>query len=80
VIEKVVEVSNVGKLKEHKARGDQTFRRLTVIYGEHASGKTTLARATCYLLSPRTFARPRVPVIAFRVRTQPHCTWNQSRI
>ena len=43
MIQKVVEVSNVGKLKEHKAKGDQTFRRLTVIYGENASGKTTLA-------------------------------------
>ncbi len=43
MIEKVVEISNVGKLRQHAAVGDQTFKKLTIVYGDNAIGKTTLA-------------------------------------
>ncbi|MDZ4178103.1 MAG: AAA family ATPase [Coriobacteriia bacterium] len=43
MIEKVVSIANVGKLSKHDAKGDQAFRRLTIIYGDNAIGKTTLA-------------------------------------
>lgn len=43
MIEKIVEISNVGKLRQHAAVGDQTFKKLTIVYGDNAIGKTTLA-------------------------------------
>ncbi|MDY0339919.1 MAG: AAA family ATPase [Coriobacteriia bacterium] len=43
MIEKIVSIVNVGKLTDHAAVGDQTFRKLTIIYGDNAIGKTTLA-------------------------------------
>lgn len=43
MIEKVVSIANVGKLRKHDATGDQAFRKLTVVYGDNAIGKTTLA-------------------------------------
>ena len=43
MIEKIVSIANVGKLAKHDATGDQTFRKLSVIYGDNAIGKTTLA-------------------------------------
>lgn len=43
MIEKILTVSNIGKFRGHMAAGDQAFRKLTVIYGDNAIGKTTLA-------------------------------------
>jgi len=43
VIEKIVAIQNVGKFEDYRSQGDVSFRRLTLIYGENASGKTTLS-------------------------------------
>lgn len=43
MIEKVISIANVGKLRRHDAMGDQALRKLTIVYGDNAIGKTTLA-------------------------------------
>lgn len=42
MIEKIIGIANVGKFTDYRARGDVSFRRLTLIYAENAKGKTTL--------------------------------------
>ncbi len=41
-IEKIVQVQNVGRLRNLKSKGDVTFRRLNLLYGPNAHGKTTI--------------------------------------
>ncbi len=43
MIERIVSIHNVGKFEDYDAPGDVTFRRVTLIYGENAQGKTTLS-------------------------------------
>ena len=43
MIDKIISVQNIGALVDCKTLGDTTFRRLTLFFGENASGKTTLA-------------------------------------
>ena len=42
-IEKIVRVQNVGRLKNLTSKGDVAFRRLNLLYGPNAHGKTTVA-------------------------------------
>jgi len=42
MIEKIVQIKNVGKFVNYCSRGDMGLRRLTLIYAENARGKTTL--------------------------------------
>jgi wobble nucleotide-excising tRNase len=42
MIEKFVQIKNVGKFGNYSASGDVTFRKVNLIYGENAQGKTTI--------------------------------------
>jgi len=42
MLEKVVEIKNIGRFSNYAAKGDVTFRKLTLIYAENGRGKTTL--------------------------------------
>ena len=43
MIRKIVAVANVGRLSNYTGRGNVSFGKLTLIYGENGRGKTTLA-------------------------------------
>ncbi len=43
MIRKVITISNVGKLRKCVSHGDTTFKKLNLIFGENAQGKTTLS-------------------------------------
>ncbi len=43
MIKKVVAIRNIGRLQDCNAKGDVTFRELTLIFAENGRGKTTLA-------------------------------------
>ncbi len=42
-LQKIVSLKNIGRFKSLAAKGDVTFKRLTLIYGPNSHGKTTLA-------------------------------------
>jgi len=42
MIEKIIQIKNVGRFLDYAAKGDVTFRKLTLIYAENGRGKTTL--------------------------------------
>ncbi len=42
MLKKIISIKNVGKFLSYKAVGDVELRRLNLIYGENARGKTTL--------------------------------------
>ena len=42
-IDKILKVEQVGRFKSLVAKGDVQFRRLTLLYGQNAHGKTTIA-------------------------------------
>ena len=42
MLKKFVTIKNVGKFRNHGVKGDIEFRKLSLIYGENARGKTTL--------------------------------------
>jgi len=42
MIQKIIQIRNVGKFADYRASGDVTMKRLTLIYAENARGKTTL--------------------------------------
>ena len=42
MIAKILRIARVGKFQDYKAKGDTELRRLTLVYGENAKGKTTI--------------------------------------
>lgn len=42
MLEKIVRIKNIGRFLDYAAKGDVTFRKLTLIYAENGRGKTTL--------------------------------------
>lgn len=50
-LQRVISVTNTGRLKRLAASGDVTFSELTLIYGDNGSGKTTLASVLSSLAS-----------------------------
>ncbi len=42
MLEKVIQIRNIGLFVDYAAKGDVTFRKLTLIYAENGRGKTTL--------------------------------------
>lgn len=43
VIEKIISIENVGRLRAYKARGDLSFKRYNLIFAENGRGKSTLS-------------------------------------
>lgn len=54
MLEKIVQIKNVGRFRHYGASGDVTFRKLTLIYAENGRGKTTL----CAVLRSLQNGRP----------------------
>jgi len=42
MLEKIVQIKNIGRFQNYNANGDVTFRKLTLVYAENGRGKTTL--------------------------------------
>jgi len=42
MFEKFVSIKNVGRFRNYNARGDVTFRKLTLLFAENGQGKTTI--------------------------------------
>lgn len=42
MLEKIVQIKNVGRFKNYSANGDVAFRKMTLVYAENGRGKTTL--------------------------------------
>jgi len=43
MIKKCISIKNVGRFVEHKAKGQQQFEKVTLVYAPNGNGKTTLA-------------------------------------
>ncbi|MBX6362147.1 MAG: AAA family ATPase [Acidobacterium ailaaui] len=54
MLEKIVQIKNIGRYLDYAAKGDVTFRKLTLIYAENGRGKTTL----CAILRSLQSGRP----------------------
>lgn len=54
MVEKIVQIKNIGRFLDYAAKGDVTFRKLTLIYAENGRGKTTL----CAILRSLQSGRP----------------------
>lgn len=53
MVEKIVQLKNIGRFRDYAAKGDVTFRKLTLIYAENGRGKTTLSAILRSLQSGR---------------------------
>lgn len=42
MLEKIVQIKSIGRFRDYAAKGDVTFRKLTLVYAENGRGKTTL--------------------------------------
>lgn len=42
MLEKIIQIKNVGRFRSYDAAGDVSFRKLTLVYAENGRGKTTL--------------------------------------
>ncbi len=42
MLEKILQIKNIGRFRDYAASGDVTFRKLTLVYAENGRGKTTL--------------------------------------
>lgn len=42
MIEKIIKIENIGKFRAFNAQGDISFKKLTVLFGENAVGKSTI--------------------------------------
>jgi len=42
MLEKIIQINNVGRFRNYSASGDVSFRKMTLIYAENGRGKTTL--------------------------------------
>ena len=54
MLEKVVEIKNIGRFRKYASNGDVSFRKLTLFYAENGRGKTTLCAILRSLQSGRT--------------------------
>ena len=54
MLERIIQIKNIGRFTDYAAKGDVTFRKLTLIYGENGRGKTTL----CAILRSLQSGRP----------------------
>jgi len=54
MLEKIVQIKNIGRFLDYAAKGDVTFRKLTLIYAENGRGKTTLCAVLRSLQSGRS--------------------------
>jgi len=54
MLEKIVQIKNIGRFLDYAAKGDVTFRKLTLIYAENGRGKTTLCAILRSLQSGRS--------------------------
>jgi len=54
MLERIVQIKNIGRFINYAAKGDVTFRKLTLIYAENGRGKTTL----CGILRSLQNGRP----------------------
>lgn len=43
MVDKFISVKNIGRFRSYSAKGDVSFRKLTLVYGENGTGKSTLA-------------------------------------
>jgi wobble nucleotide-excising tRNase len=41
MLERIVQIKSIGRFRDYTAKGDVTFRKLTLIYAENGRGKTT---------------------------------------
>jgi wobble nucleotide-excising tRNase len=41
MLEKIVKIKNIGRFRDYAAKGDVSFRKLTLVYAENGRGKTT---------------------------------------
>lgn len=53
MIEKIIDIRNVGRFHDYSAKGDVTFQKLTLVYAENGQGKTTLCAILRSLVSGR---------------------------
>lgn len=42
MLEKIVQIKNIGRFRAYSAKGDVSFKKLTLVYAENSHGKTTL--------------------------------------
>ncbi len=42
MVEKIIQIKNVGRFRNYSANGDVAFRKMTLVYAENGRGKTTL--------------------------------------
>jgi wobble nucleotide-excising tRNase len=54
MLEKIVQIKSIGRFRHYAAKGDVTFRKLTLVYAENGRGKTTL----CAILRSLQSGRP----------------------
>jgi len=54
MLEKIVQIKSIGRFRHYSAKGDVTFRKLTLVYAENGRGKTTL----CAILRSLQSGRP----------------------
>lgn len=54
MLEKIVRIKNISRFLDYAAKGDVTFRKLTLVYAENGRGKTTL----CAILRSLQSGRP----------------------
>jgi wobble nucleotide-excising tRNase len=53
MLEKIVQIKNVGRFRNYSTNGDMMFRKLTLLYAENGRGKTTLCAILRSLQSGR---------------------------
>jgi wobble nucleotide-excising tRNase len=54
MLEKIVQIKSIGRFRNYTAKGDVTFRRLTLVHAENGRGKTTLCAILRSLQSGQT--------------------------
>jgi len=54
MLEKIIQIKNISRFLDYAAKGDVTFRKLTLIYAENGRGKTTLCAILRSLQSGRS--------------------------
>lgn len=54
MIDRIIQIQNLGRFTNYQAHGDVAMRKLTLIYGENGHGKTTLCVLLCSLMTSYT--------------------------
>ena len=75
MLEKIVQIKNVGRFRNYFANGDVAFRKLTVIYAENGRGKTTL----CAILRSLQTGQPEF-IAERRTLNVPHAAFAHFRL